>query len=261
MTGSEKERLLFLLVGVAGALVLIGVLHAVLPDGDLAKRILDKPFGPDHRTIPYPLTIQNLMTVLLGVGLGDVFLRRRRVGREAAAVEASLLPEDDGEVVVPRDAGPLRERLRTAGVEQRPFLARLADQCILYFVANEAPDQTHQVLTSMTDLEMHDIDLRYTLLRYLAWAIPTVGFIGTVLGIAEALGAIDTANPGAGMSLVTANLALAFDTTLVALCYSAVLVLLVQFTQKAEEEAVNRSASYCLENLINRLYVPKDRER
>ena len=251
-----RNRLLLLAAGAALALLMIGVLSVLLPQGPIAKRLLDMPMAGEHRTLPYPLTIQNLMTLLLGIGLGDVLHRRARARRENDAVDAELLPEGAQDVIGPADMGRLRARLSTVTAQPPTYLVRLVDQCILYFSANEAPGQTHQVLTSMTDLEMHDVDLRYTLLRYLAWVIPTIGFIGTVLGIAEALGVLNGADMATAMDAVIGNLAMAFDTTLVALCYSAVLVLLVQFTQKSEEESINRSATYCLKNFINRLYVP-----
>jgi biopolymer transport protein ExbB/TolQ len=109
------------------------------------------------------------------------------------------------------------------------------------------------VLNSTLELMAHRVDLRYQLLRYLSWAIPTVGFIGTVVGIASALGFI---NPDdMQMARITSSLAVAFDTTVIALLESAVVVFLLNMVQKEEELAVNRAGGYCLKNLINRLYV------
>lgn len=110
------------------------------------------------------------------------------------------------------------------------------------------------MLNSSLELIAHRVDLRYSLLRYLVWMIPTMGFIGTVVGIAAALGLIDPNNPD--LQVVTANLAVAFNTTIVALAESAVLVFLLGSTQRREEEAVNLAGSYCLKNLVNRLYAP-----
>ena len=43
------------------------------------------------------------------------------------------------------------------------------------------------VLNSSLELYLHEIDLRYSIMRYLTWLIPSLGFIGTVMGIMFAL--------------------------------------------------------------------------
>jgi hypothetical protein len=47
----------------------------------------------------------------------------------------------------------------------------------------------------------------------------------------------------------------AFNTTLLALVMSAVLVLVQHVVQAYEERTLNQAGQYCLDNLINRLYV------
>jgi biopolymer transport protein ExbB/TolQ len=74
-------------------------------------------------------------------------------------------------------------------------------------------------------------------LRYIVWVIPTIGFIGTVLGISLSLTQLDATHPD--LSRVTAALGMAFYTTLVALVESALLVLLFHLVQTREEQAVN----------------------
>ena len=37
------------------------------------------------------------------------------------------------------------------------------------------------------ELFEHEVELRYNTLRYIVWLIPTLGFIGTAVGIALAL--------------------------------------------------------------------------
>lgn len=56
------------------------------------------------------------------------------------------------------------------------------------------------------------------------------------------------------MRALSANLGVAFYTTLLALVQSAMLVLALHITQAREERVLNRAGQYCLDNLINRLY-------
>ena len=81
----------------------------------------------------------------------------------------------------------------------------------------------------------------YSLPRYINWAIPILGFIGTVLGIslaAESIGGLisspDT-NFSSALGDAVAPLGIAFDTTLVALSLSVVLMLGQTLTQRWQE--------------------------
>lgn len=87
----------------------------------------------------------------------------------------------------------------------------------------------------------------FALPRFLVWAIPILGFIGTVLGISQGIsnfsGAICNVDSAADISstlkdtlpLVTENLATAFDTTFLALILSIPLMLILTWIEKAEE--------------------------
>ena len=112
------------------------------------------------------------------------------------------------------------------------------------------------VLNSSLELYLHEIDLRYSIMRYLTWLIPSLGFIGTVMGIMFALqyaGIPANAESEDFLYQVTSRLGVAFTTTLLALIMSAVLVLLQSIIQAKEERALNAAGQYCLDNLILRL--------
>ena len=256
MNGSGGKRLFFLGGGLLVGVAIVVVLSLVLEkDGTFAKLLLDKRGGP--QVFAFPFTIQNLTWVLFGIGVGDVLHRWLAAGREARAGRLGLLPEDERTVLMASDMREVLQKVR-ASEAAGSYLASTVDQCVLQFQANHSSEQAHDLLGSMVELEMHRVELRYTLLRYLAWVVPTFGFIGTVVGIAGALGALQTGADSLmdQMQPVVDNLAMAFNTTILALCLSAVLVLLLQFTQKREEDAINASSAYCLRNLINRLYAP-----
>lgn len=255
-------RWVFVSLAVVVALVVIVALTALLEQGSGAATLLLDYQMPDLQTFPYPFTMQNVMILLFAAGIGDALHRNAAASREAVAIRLGLLPEDDHSVILRRELGSLRERIQHARGMAPSFLCDLADECAVYFHTNQDAGQAQSMMSSMVDLELHRVDLRFTLLRYVCWAIPTVGFIGTVVGIAQALnnlmgkGAM-AEGAAQNMDLVIATLAIAFNTTILALILSFFLVLATQFAQQREEEAINASASYCLRNLINRLYVDK----
>jgi hypothetical protein len=99
------------------------------------------------------------------------------------------------------------------------------------------------------------------LIQGFVWAIPVLGFIGTVLGLSQAIGSFtavlgtgeDVSAITAALGNVTAGLATAFDTTLVALVAALIIQLLMVMTKKSEEEFLDESMEYGMRNIVGRL--------
>ena len=209
----------------------------------------------------YPFTIQNVMWVLFFIGVGELVVRFVIGQRELQQFQRGLLPEDERTMLRAQDLVSIYEQVRPEPESEQNFLERLILRVVLQFQGNRSVDQANSLLNSSLELLQHEIDLKYNMLRYLVWVIPTIGFIGTVVGIALAMGeagnlpAIDQPEQfKPWMQTLTGRLSLAFNTTLLALLLSAVLVFLMHVAQQREESALNRSGQYCLDNLINRLY-------
>ena len=245
--------------GIFFGAVFVAILSIALsPESDFSSVLLDRASDI------YPLTIQNLMWLLFFAGVGDVLVRFIRGGKELRQVRLGLLPEDEETMLRAKDLGSIYADVRPSPLIESGFLQRLVGRVVLQFQSSRSVDQANALLNSSLELFQHEVDLKYNMLRYLSWLIPTLGFIGTVIGIALALGeagelpeiggADNTGELKEWMKGLTGELALAFNTTLVALLLSAVLVFLMHIAQGREETALNRSGQYCLDNLINRLY-------
>ena len=225
------------------------------------------------RFLPYPLTIQNVMWVVFFIGAGELFLRWLTGSRESEQLGRELLPEDDETMLRRKDLNPIYEQVRESDPHDRFLLQRLLTGAIRQFQSSGSTDQVNAVFNSLVELYNHETELRYNLLRYLVWLIPTLGFVGTVLGIALALqsagvffaaqeaaeagrsaGAAGAADPVVLMQRLTRDLGVAFYTTLLALLQSAVLMAVMYAAQSREEGALNRAGQYCMRNLVNRLY-------
>ena len=245
------------LSGIALAGIFIFIMGEHLDNASMTYFLFDRPRDS------YPFTVQNLMWLVFFGGMADLFVHYMRGTIEQKQVEKGLLPEDDETMLRSEDLGEIYKNIksgREGGLrgEEPHFLQRLVGRAILQFQSSRSVDQANSILNSSLELYQHEIDLRYNMIRYVTWLIPTLGFIGTVIGIAMALGeagGLDFGNPTAGMlAEVTDKLGVAFYTTLLALLQSAVLVLFQQIAQAREEMALNRSGQYCLDNLINRLF-------
>jgi biopolymer transport protein ExbB/TolQ len=91
-----------------------------------------------------------------------------------------------------------------------------------------------------------------SIIRYIAWAIPSVGFIGTVRGIGDALGQAHRAVEG-DITGVTTGLGVAFNSTFIALVISIVLMFFVHQLQLMQERLVLDSERYVDHELVRRL--------
>ena len=122
------------------------------------------------------------------------------------------------------------------------------------------------IIRSQATQDEAAIDTSYSLLQGFVWAIPVLGFIGTVLGLSEAIGqfsnvlgaAQDVSQISSALRGVTAGLATAFDTTLVALVAALVIQLLMTVMRKNEEEFLDAAMEYGLKNVVGRLRIARD---
>lgn len=249
--GGAPDRRVMMMISLAAAIVFIAVLSYLLPaDSRVATVLLDR-MSPHFK---YPFTIQNFEHILLFLGLGELYVRWRAACHELAFLNHQLLPEDSETVLEASDLGPIRRRVAQLFDKQHGILPSLIDLSILQFQSGRSIDQTVAVTNSNLELIQHRVDLSYSLIRYIAWVIPTLGFIGTVIGIGAALASVP-AGGEVSMDVLAHKLAVGFDCTMVALVESAILVFVLHIVQEKEELSVNLAGTYTLRNLINRLYA------
>lgn len=95
-------------------------------------------------------------------------------------------------------------------------------------------------------------DAENSMIRYLIWAIPSIGFIGTVRGIGQALSLADKALAG-DISGMTNSLGVAFNSTLVALLISLFLMFIFHQLQRLQDGQLVDIQAYCDQYLIARI--------
>jgi biopolymer transport protein ExbB/TolQ len=180
-------------------------------------------------------------------------LREERAvfGRVLVQVPAgtSILPEDAREYLRPIQALPAEVR---GCLLPRALIAGLGR----FAVTHSVQDVSGAVReTCATEGERLDSEL--SMVRYIAWAIPAIGFIGTVRGIGMALSEAYRAVEG-DIAGVTDALGVAFNSTLVALLLSILLMFLVHQLQLAQERLVLGAQSYCEDRLLPYLKLTRE---
>lgn len=252
----DDLRVIAALVALLLACIVLTALSFLLdPASPAAVVLLDR----QSAAFPYPLTVQNLMHLMFALGVGDVLVRFHAARDAVRQIDKRLLPQAGG-LLSDAALGELHERVTLDGAGNNRHIHRLIHRVILQYDATGSVGEAHAVLNSSVEYFQHEIALRYNVLKYLTWLLPTLGFIGTLIGISLALASAGTLPDLSDqealeewINALTSGLGVAFYTTLVALALSAVLMLLSNLASGKEERALNDTGQYCLDHLINRL--------
>ena len=240
------------LIWLGVGIVFLVVMNFVPLSQRAALMLLDKHEG--HAKI---ISVHTFIWICFFLGLGRLLFRYREAKLEERELTKEYLPPGDDLILTGQDLGKLYKMLRTA--PSRRYLPRLLERTVAQFQGNKSIAHAHTLLDSCLDLYLHELDLGYHMIRYIVWLIPTLGFIGSVVGIGQALavaGATAPDDPNL-LAMTTSAMSVAFNGTFLALLLSATLVFVMHIAQSREERALNAAAQYCLDRLINRLYEEK----
>jgi biopolymer transport protein ExbB/TolQ len=153
----------------------------------------------------------------------------------------------------PEDTRDLVARIQSLPVSMRNYLLpRALLTAIERFAATRNVQDVSTAARDVCDSEGERMESELSIIRYIAWAIPSVGFIGTVRGIGDALGQAHRAVEG-DITGVTSNLGVAFNSTFIALVISIVLMFFIHQLQLMQERLVLDSERYVDHWLIRRL--------
>lgn len=175
--------------------------------------------------------------------------------RHQALLQKDLIPLAEGVRILPEDTRDLSRQIQALPPYQRNALLPRALLAALHRFSTtrniqDAAGATHAYCT----VEAERLESELSMIRYIAWAIPSVGFIGTVRGIGQALGQAHKALEG-DIFDVTTSLGVAFNSTLIALLISIVLMFLLHQLQSLQEHYVLDTEAYCEEKLTRHLHT------
>ena len=139
------------------------------------------------------------------------------------------------------DAAAQRAELSSSLVGKR--LLRL----LSVWRTSQSSFQLERAADADSDLYQLALQNSYSLVRVLLWAIPILGFIGTVIGMSQAVGSFEGVLGNAdnvdglkaGLTKVTGGLGTAFDTTYLALVISVLLAIPMNGIERREEKLLN----------------------
>jgi len=175
--------------------------------------------------------------------------------QEQRQLEMDLIPVSEGTRILPEDAREYARQIQALpDAERRLLLPRALLTALHRFSATRNIQDVSTTSHAVCDAESERLDSELSMVRYIAWAIPSIGFIGTVRGIGEALGQAHKAVEG-DIAGVTQSLGVAFNSTFIALLISIVLMFLLHQLQLHQERLVLDTQTYLDQRLIQHLQV------
>jgi biopolymer transport protein ExbB/TolQ len=173
--------------------------------------------------------------------------------RERSLLQRELVPVREGVRILPEDTREYARVLQSMPDRLRNKLVpRVLLASLERFGSTRNVQDVSAVANSLCETEGERLESELSMIRYIAWAIPSIGFIGTVRGISQALGQAQLAVEG-DITGVTENLGIAFNSTFTALVISIVVMFLVHQLQLLQERQVLDTQHYIDHNLIRHM--------
>lgn len=222
-----------------------------------AQALVDKDYAaePDVWVILKDYE-QELEIILTLWGLAIMGWKFRNLARDRRMFDAPLVNVAEGESILPEDARGHARAIEALDAENRErLLPQLFLAALNRFRSTRSVQDVSDEVGRTAQAYGDRLDSELALVRYIAWAIPSIGFIGTVRGIGQAMGQANRALEG-DLSGVTESLGTAFNSTLVALLLSIVLMFLLFQLQQLQEKMVLDAQRECERRLTQNLQVP-----
>lgn len=138
-------------------------------------------------------------------------------------------------------------------------LIKIISSALRRFLITGSVQNASESITPALDALIVKNEAELALVKYIAWAIPSIGFLGTVRGIGMAMTQAEIAVAG-DIGPMTESLGTAFNSTFVALLASIIIMLMLSFLGRAQDEQLVRVQEYCEKYLIKRISIIKKPE-
>lgn len=169
---------------------------------------------------------------------------------ERRLLERALLDLGPGTSILPDDVRDYARPLQALPAHEREYLLpRVLLAALQRFGSTRNIQDASTAVREVCETESDRLDSELAMVRYIIWAIPSIGFIGTVRGIGQALGQAQRAVQG-DIAGVTESLGVAFNSTFIALIISIFIMFLTHQLQLLQERLVLDAHSYADANLL-----------
>jgi biopolymer transport protein ExbB/TolQ len=189
--------------------------------------------------------VEYMETVLFSIGLAALILKALDFAAQRSGLAKSPLGPKTQAAEPAQACHALLQRLDQLprGRQEEFFIGRLR-AALEHVRSHGSAEALNDELKYLSDIAASRLQAGFGLFKVILWAVPILGFLGTVVGITMALNSVDLKSPDQSMLQVLNGLGLKFDTTAVALSMSMVLMFVHFF--------VDRSGNGLLEHVDRR---------
>jgi biopolymer transport protein ExbB/TolQ len=224
------------LIGLPVAAGLLALVHLGPLRGTIVQRYVTHP-------------VEYAEVVLFGMALGILTAKLLGVLWERFRQRREPLPPWDGKPVSVDHAS----RLLAAVQKQPRSLLKQRTVSVLDFLCSRgSADQLDDRLRDLADADANVQEASHGLVKFITWALPILGFIGTVLGITEAIAGVNPEVLEKDLNAVTGGLATAFDTTGLALILTMVVMFVSFVVDRLEQGVLQAVDDYAHRQLAHR---------
>jgi biopolymer transport protein ExbB/TolQ len=196
---------------------------------------------------------QEVCFILMLWALAIMAYKSLATSQEYKLLHEEMVPLSEGTKILPEDVREYSRQIQGLQTSARQGLLPRALLAALHrFGATRNVQDVSTTARTVCEAESDRLESELSMVRYIAWAIPSIGFIGTVRGIGDALGKAHQAVEG-NITGVTRSLGTAFNSTFIALVISIVLMFLLYRLQLQQERLVLDTETYVDEHLIQHL--------
>ncbi len=232
------------------------------------------PFRQSRLVIPFfrdgSVTIAVSIVFFTMWSLTILFLKSLKLRLQRRALAIDVVPPERDFVLSPGTVDLVQEKIHAAVDDPRQFVLFNRIEAALGNLRNLGRvGDVAEIFKTQGESDESSLETSYLMVSAFIWAIPVLGFIGTVLGLSDAIGnfglVLNTATEldkiKGSLQSVTGGLATAYETTLIGLAAALGVQRLTIGMKKSEQEFLDDCSEYCSRQVMSRLrLLPLDGE-
>ena len=224
----------------------------------LAPECAAKATFLERGVTPYPIVFFGFWTFFL------LWIKTRKIKLQRKPLQLPILPDDPNFVLTVATVDEVTRKISENAESPKDFLLyRRVVQTLAHLRNLGQVAEADALFRSQAERDENLSETSYALINGFLWAIPILGFIGTVLGLSAAIASFTSVLTASGevseltpaLKQVTAGLSTAFETTFLALSVALTLQIFATFVRKSEEELLDDISDFCASNVVLKLRV------
>lgn len=245
------------LVNVLALVIIVVAIHAlytivITPGAESYELIAQQTNSPLPRNIVVILKDleQEVCLILFFWGFFICCQRYLQITNQSYLFDVDLI---EGDRLVPERANDQLEYLNSLeeNIKDSALVDILTSSLRRYALTRNIESAANSIEPAIETLSIKNENELF-MLKYVSWAIPSIGFLGTVRGIGQAMSQAKDAI-GGDITPMTSSLGVAFNSTFVALIVSVILMLFISFIQNLQDQQLVKIKEYVERYLIRRI--------